>query len=405
MNEAYTATEKDGYEGVISEFATNGSFTMLGQATRDGREQIEITPADIADSDQEHPLNLAVKLSRMVAKVLVVAETEERTEEQGGESKVKYVKVSSREGQSDSPAEKSWVRLSDMYFSLNITNRRVFLQQKKNEKGTIIDPNYKFEDLIELKEGVFGYKSGDLPFVSWIPDIRNDDKNASKVCEYDAGRMPSLTNQTNVYTEGAYCLENLVGDIPTEWNAIIGGEPEKVTFMATTYVVIAAKITPRWIFLPKEGAEKGVELYQAKNEDDAWSKLREDFENPGKYPQGTFYTPDRENFYSYQGMMARIEHDKSLPEGTSGKLTRENFMTFPGGWGYYFTYVDGVSENSTLKFNSERSGVLRNNYYILHIKELGAPPFPGEGELSKMEIEVKRFGWKEAGSGDITLKP
>ena len=36
---------------------------------------------------------------------------------------------------------------------------------------------------------------------------------------------------------------------------------------------------------------------------------------------------------------------------------------------------------------------------------LGTPAFPGEGGVTTMQIEASRFGWTDAGTGDITLKP
>lgn len=410
VNAAYTAltgTDHDDYDEMMAEFTEDGGFTMFGRATAGGSGLIDIP-------DEPTPaLDLSVELSRMVAKVLVVAETDDDVP--GGMAGVKYVKLNSRNAAD--ATEKSWVRLDDLHFTLNVTNRRTFMYPKTAEgegQNVIVDPNYKFEDLVDFTDGVFKYKSDyhSRQFIRWVPHVWNSGKEwGMPVLEYEAGRMPA-SGGSEVYREGLYCLENTVGPIPADWAAAPALEDNErgLTFMATTYVLIAARITPRRIItkLEEDPAVRpdGQGPYKAENEEDALSKLPA---GDDEHPVGTFYSPDREHFYSFDGMMARIAHDGPLEEDDPDKLTRENFLCYPGGWGYYFTYADGVpdetDEGNSLKFDSDRSSVLRNYYYILHVMALGIPAVPGEGGVTTMQIEASRFGWTDAGTGDITLKP
>ena len=413
VNAAYTGqtgTDYDDYDEMMAEFTEDGGFAMLGRATAGGSELIDIP-------DEPTPfLDLSVELSRMVAKVLVVAETDDDIH--GGTAGVKYVKISN--GNEADASEKNWVRLDDLHFTLNVTNRRTFMYPKTAEeegRTVILDPNYKFEDLVDFTDGVFKYKSDDhsRQFIRWVPHVWNTDKEwGMPVLEYEAGRMPA-SGGSEIYREGLYCLENTVGSIPADWAAApaLADNERGLTFMATTYVLIAARITPRWIItkLEEDPAIRpdGRGPYKAETEEDALSKLPASNDEHDEHPAGTFYSPDREHFYSYDGMMARIAHDEPLEENDPDKLTRENFLCYPGGWGYYFTYADGVPDEvnggNSLKFDSDRSSVLRNHYYILHVMALGTPAFPGEGGVTTMQIEASRFGWTDAGTGDITLKP
>ena len=431
INSAYTVRTGLDYvhpDLMMAEFIKDGGgFTMFGMAKHGQSEEIEIPDIPITK------LDLSVELSRVVAKVLVVVDTEQREPDYGGVLGVEYAKVSSRDGQNDGLDAKSWIRLNDIQFTLNISNRKLFLNQQKNDDNQVIDPNYKFEDLIEYVDGVFRFNSDihSRNFVRWMPQVWNTaDPWGMQALKYEQDKMPTWEGNPNgsgVYTQGLYCLENMVGPIPDEWATVpeLKDNEEALTFLATTYVLIAAKMTPRWIIRNSTedpaiitNGEAG-KPYRAQSEEDALRQLPASRdEQHGAHPEGTFYSPDREHFYSYDGMMARIKHDEELsdtdpndPDHQHEKLTRENFLCYPGGWGYYFTYVDGLKNydppynGNTLRFDSERSSVLRNYYYILHVKELGLPPFPGEGIVNSMEVEVRRYGWTDAGEGNLTLKP
>lgn len=396
LNNVYAAQEHsvsgDQYDELMAEFAKPNNFTMFGSATdQEGTsKEIEITGGD--DGVVDEPIRLKVGLQRLVAKVLIVANSDERSD---GESGKEYVRMIDKDGNTDAPC---WARLEDVRFMLNVVNRKIYLNQVMTEGGVVTDPNHKFEDLIEPEFGVFKFKEEKVrDFLNWVPQVWDYTGGwGTKAEKYDKTKLDK-NNVSNHYTAGRYCLENTIeGTFPSEWNQ--SAADPAATLMVTTYALVAVKMTPKVIYTGD------AQPYNATSEDGAKSKLPAvDAES---YPAGTFYMHDGK-VYSYDGMIAAIgsEANQALPDDDLNKLFRESFVTYPGGWGYYYTYIDGKNEGGKLTF-SEDSSVLRNYYYILHVEKFSFPPESGSGSVTTMQVNTQKYEWEDNnGSGETTLYP
>ena len=81
------------------------------------------------------------------------------------------------------------------------------------------------------------------------------------------------------------------------------------------------------------------------------------------------------------------------------------FNRYDGGWGYYYTYIDGeANDKGTIDYADEtRWGIKRNHYYILKVNQFVAPgsAFPGN---EVMRIHSELIDWKDKGSSEVEIK-
>lgn len=376
LNTAYTSGETT-YAGIVEDFATDGSFAMFGQATlADGTSSIGIETPDVT-------VSIKVDLSRLVAKVLMVVDVDANG----------YVTLGS------GSETVGWAHKDNVRFMLNVLNRKAYLNQKLD--GTaVVDPNYSFADLMQENTALGSYSlttEGTDGFVRGVPEVWKDPESWGMQMEaYDASKLGSTS--TDHYTTGLYCPENTMEtDFPSSWS-LTDDLASSVRRMVVTYAVAAVKTVPRYI-IEASGASTDTAT-DAGTATDAATILQADAADPNNYPDGTFYIYN-EQVYSYAGMVEKIRVDTDSPG-----LSRENFTAYPGGWGYYYTYIDGTKDESTNKLTySADSGVLRNYYYILHVGKFSFVP-PGDGSTKFMEVNtVEKYLWTNAGTGEITLKP
>lgn len=359
-----------GYEHLISEFVTDDGIVMTGKRTGD------ITIQDKQTTTADSPLYIGeVELKRVVSKVLMVCDTYTGST---------YVKLTA--GQTARPtSDPGWIKLEDVRFSLNSTNRQVYLLKPEDAK----DPNYEIPPYVTRDAG------GNYQYTT-------AGKSAFDVCTpaevwsvgmqplaYDAAKMN--VDGTTDYTEGFYCLENTVTTAPLSggpaWNTASGNVLAR---LVTTHILVAAKFTPSTVI---DGSGSTQSLTSP---DDAPTRLPATTAADGEvHIAGTYFTRDGKKIYSYDGMIKAIAD-------SNGKLTRDAFSTFEGGIGYYYTYIGGSADaNGTLGF-AAASGINRNDYCLVHITNFSVP----SAQLSQpMRATMKVVDWEIKQSGSITVRP
>lgn len=247
------------------------------------------------------------------------------------------------------PEKNGYIRLSDIHYVLSTTNKKFYPFAKANNE----DPNYGITKTIS--------ESFESNFFTSPETVMA----GAPALKFDATR---IKKEVGRYTEGIYCLENT---IDLEGNTYSGdlSIPKKVG----TYLKIAAKFTP-----------KQINNITVLSESEAQQKLA----------NGTFYVCKKASENIKKICYSSIDAGKEFLKGYGiTELTDEDFIVYEGGWQYYETFI-----NSPKDF-SENSGLLRNNYYIVHIKSFTAP-------IQEKTIEVNTIvaSWSIKGITHIDIE-
>lgn len=335
-----------------------------------------------------------VKLVRTVAKVLLTCVTKE--------DDPNYVKViDSNDYETKSEENTGWIKLDNVNYMLNVLNRKTYMdyREEKAEDGTyyLTDPNYAMSDFIEKRiNGGYGLKNlanyqanflyyDTQQMVEMLQETKGERCITRKATLFEESKVNK--NDQNHYTEGLYCPENMVSndmpEIPAETFA-------SVNRFVTTHVMVGAKYTPKkiWVNENDELVEK-----TATTEDEAL-KFLEDLTDT-EYLPGTFWQAnDTKKYYSLSGMRKQLQDEPDT-----------EFNRYDGGWGYYYTYIDGeVNNEGTIDYAKEtRWGIKRNHYYILKVNQFVAPgsAFPGN---EVMRIHSELIDWKDKGDSEVEIK-
>ena len=157
--------------------------------------------------------------------------------------------------------------------------------------------------------------------------------------------------------------------------------------------MIGAKYTPKTIWNGSDQAK----IVNTENEAQEILKEVTDDENPlgpVTYLAGTFWRDNEGHYYSLTGMKKKL---KENPE--------TEFSRYDGGWGYYYTYIDGDAnaEGSIDYAGQTRWGIKRNHYYIIKVDKIIAPgsAFPGN---ETMRIHSELIDWVDKGGSETEVK-
>lgn len=336
-----------------------------------------------------------VKLVRTVAKVLLTCVSKE--------DDPNYVKVidSNDEG-TTSEENTGWIKLDNVNYMLNVLNRKTYMDYQEEgtgENAYLTDPNYAMSDFIEKRiNGGYGlkdlanYQANFLYYdtqqmVEMLQETKGERCITRKATLFEESKV-NKNDRANHYTEGLYCPENMVSnnmpEIPAETFA-------SVNRFVTTHVMVGAKYTPKKIWVVNE--EGTLEQKTADSEDKALEFLNKDLTDT-EYLPGTFWQDNDKKYYSLSGMRKKLQ-DKPVTE----------FNRYDGGWGYYYTYIDGeANDKGTIDYADEtRWGIKRNHYYILKVNQFVAPgsAFPGN---EVMRIHSELIDWKDKGSSEVEIK-
>lgn len=345
-----------------------------------------------------------VKLTRTVAKVLLTCVPKSDAEEY-----VKVIDAKDAETNPEGDGENTgWIKFADVNYMLNVLNRKTYLNYRI-EDDNLIDPNYAMSGLVSQREEGGGYGITNLDeyqreflyydtqaMVEMLnKDVQDREEKTPEACtsriaiKYDETKIGKADEDH--YTEGLYCTENMV------YKDINFGDNietfQSANRYVTTRVMIGAKYTPKQIW------NGGVEPIQANTEDEAKEILQKvtDDENPLEpvtYLAGTFWRDSEGNYYSLTGMKKKLI-----------KAPDTDFSRYDGGWGYYYTYIDGdANGEGTIDYaNQTRWGIKRNHYYILKVDKIIAPgsPFPGN---ETMRIHSELVDWVNKGGSEVEIK-
>ena len=157
--------------------------------------------------------------------------------------------------------------------------------------------------------------------------------------------------------------------------------------------MVGAKYTPKVIW---DGGDEPITTQTEEKAQEILDEV-EDRDNPLEpvtYLAGTFWRDSEGNYYSLAGMKNKL---KEAPD--------TDFSRYDGGWGYYYTYIDGdANREGTIDYaNQTRWGIKRNHYYILKVDKIVAPgsPFPGN---ETMRIHSELVDWVDKGSSEVEIK-
>ena len=233
-------------------------------------------------------------------------------------------------------------------------------------------------------------------------DVQEREEKSSEPCitrkatVYDENKVGKEDADEDHYTEGLYCTENMVHkdmDFSTD------ADFQSANRYVTTRIMIGAKYTPKKIWTVNNSGN--LEQKTFASEDEAITALFNQVDtedNPGgpvEYLDGTFWQDVKtKEYYSLEGMKKKLREDSET-----------EFNRFDGGWGYYYTYIDGdVSTDGVIGYEDKpRWGIKRNHYYILKVEKIIAPgsPFPGN---ETMRIHSELLDWVDKGESEVEVK-
>jgi len=261
--EVVLSSESNDYWSVIDEFvpgsagrqetlenSDGGCIPMTGQFTHAGKNPTEIEISEAYAT--RDTLSVRADVSRIVAKIHVLAK--------GDEDGVYAHSMSGDESL-------GWIRLSDVRYMLNGTNKSTYLFLQPNAKESEYgwkDPNMDLESYLtggmDLDLGFDAPAwANDYVFYSGMALHKENISAASHLAQAEAFDQATFDNTTSGaaagkrYTRGMYCLENYF-DTPTVNAATFAAYEEAIPMI--THVSVAARLTPRWIVIVADYAEK-----------------------------------------------------------------------------------------------------------------------------------------------------
>lgn len=409
---AATAAYPDDYKSLVEEFASADRGVAMfcvkkASLTFESANSDKSTPAVIDEDSNGIPES--VDLVRMLAKVHLLFQCYETHPE--------FVKIT--EPGSLDPAdfgEFGWSKLEDISYIVNTVNKSTKIIQPEygGAYASYMDMNHSMTNL--LQKGLeWEYKSAEAAghFLGFAEDLSGDHdaawaKWSAKPEKYDGNKAPFGSGDP--YVKGLYCLENTTDD--SALSSMTDDEKKYVPFMVATHIIVKARFVPRKINTVNGSGDLDVVDYGIDGYDAALAALPEvdgvdENDNSHTYPAGTFFTRDMQEFYDYQGMLKLIE---TVPE-----LSRKNFATYPGGYGFYYSYINGGKSPSTgqIEFrapkaedtaNDYNSGVYRNHYHILSCSLMKVPATPGSFNQLMM-VNSKVVDWNPKGALNLIVKP
>lgn len=300
---------------------TNGCIPMTGQF------KVESVSADDTDntasSDEitikghttkDNPLSVKADVSRIVAKVHVLAKTEEYTVTSGGkDEKVQYAIAHDKP---DSNEWIGWIRLANVRYILNGTNKSTYIFPQEN--GT--DKPYPWKDrnmdLATYRNGrMFSNYENDFMFYDGMSLHRENISPTShfaKAAPYDETTLKNTEDGLDVpnrYTAGLYCLENYFDTPTTDFEEDKFYDTRVDAIPMITHVSIAAKLTPRSIVVRNDYNDRMSDFVKAYGNDP------DDFRKQYGLTAGDFKDSDKD----------RWETIKKRYFGTTSETYRNDF--------------------------------------------------------------------------------
>lgn len=425
----------DGSEEKFSK--TAGGILLTGQATQqDGNSVITIN----SGNTEKNPLKLKADVSRVVAKVHVLAIVDENIS--GGTSGEKYVPVEDRGATGVTDKVMGWIRLSDVRYMPNGTNKSFYFFPQKNAENELSpweDTNMNLTEYGKPADDYNGTKKWNEDFnylngLNQHKELISANSHFANAEKFDNDRLNLTLNKSddsNRYTHGMYCLENYF-DEPTNINDY---EREKYTdgIPMVTQVAIAAKLTPKRLVVRNDYEQKMDDFVKeftdnpqkfrtdygltdqefTENDVTAWKDIKkryaEYFASQGKYEWSHYrlVITDREED-SQHLMNWSLKYNKMWSRNSEdfqgGKYPNDTFFSYDAAehpmsdkpadakdYGYYFltigAYVKAAEENDEFKEYSVQH-VGGWGYYYSYLNETGSQT--DDGKTSFVNSQVTR---------------
>lgn len=244
--------------------ATEGGIPMTGQF------KVESVSADDTDNTagsseitikghttKDNPLSVKADVSRIVAKVHVLAKTEEHTVTSG--EKVQYAFAKEQTDNTESEWI-GWIRLDNVRYILNGTNKSTYIFPQANDTEKPYPWKDRNMNLAHYRKGeMFSNYENDFMFYDGMSLHRENISPTSHFAQAEQFVQERLDNTKEVpgptpapYTAGLYCLENYF-DTPTansDDDSFYASRVDAIPMI--THLSIAAKLTPRSIVVRKD---------------------------------------------------------------------------------------------------------------------------------------------------------
>lgn len=383
-----------------------------------GQTDFDLTELDgqFETSREDDAITISVKepvrLTKAVSKVLMTCQT------YSGSGEDKLVQILDAKDQEEGTATYTgWLHLENVRYILNVLNRKTYAVYREALDGStpyLADPNLDMSVMVEKRtstaDGSETYGPRDLEdyldnFVYYdtqhmvemlTSDTPPDDGDCrrSVAAEYDKSRLGA--DAVNHYTDGLYCPENMVH------KDITFGPDENDEFTAanrlvSTHIVIGGKYVPRTVWILENEGQDDEKLVQhtSSTEEDSAGLLESDLnEDLGvTYEDGTFwYEINDHEYYTYRAMEYKTLND---PEAV--------FTRHDGGWGYWFSMIEGQNENGVISnWNQEYWGLKRNHYYIVNVTRIITPGSSSPGNEAMM-VHSELLDWIDQGGENVEV--
>lgn len=455
-------TNATSYTRAINEFAPYEFMPQFGVTGISKRDiGIAMTGQAVSGSDKvfdihgytspDNPLALTVDLKRVVAKALLTVDAADNSEGKeltvGSLDGVAYAVIASGN------ENKGWVRISDIYYFPNGTNKSLYwFEQADNQ-----DPNSDLTPYISSKgtdaELALNTESYQKDFVYY----NQSDQYKLYYAYYQAEKFDKTKDQNNQYTAGMYFLENTFA-IPEETSGYKTQlEAYKLALPMVTSISIALRYTPKEIYVEK-GLYTQLENGQgmSASEREKWANMKTKYGDWKNFEEETTSTDEVKNIvFSTEAdaqfvltmslklnkaYISSTEYGNQVTNGTySGSKFPDNtffaftpdsdsdtgsntntflyhyytygarqhianpiyYVPYVGGWAYYYTYLDGTDTNENpTKYSA--SQVTRNTYYILKLNKItrlgGSKTDP-----NNIQVNTTVVPWTKGGRLDVDL--
>lgn len=456
-------TNATSYTRAINEFAPYEFMPQFGVTGISKRDiGIAMTGQAVSGSDKvfdihgytspDNPLALTVDLKRVVAKALLTVDAADNSEGKeltvGSLDGVAYAVIASGN------ENKGWVRISDIYYFPNGTNKSLYwFEQADNQ-----DPNSDLTPYISSKgtdaELALNTESYQKDFVYY----NQSDQYKLYYAYYQAEKFDQTKDQNKQYTAGMYFLENTFA-IPEETSGYKTQlETYKLALPMVTSISIALRYTPKEIYVEKglyDILDSGTGM--SANEKKQWADMKDAYVDWKSFEEETISTDEVKNIIFEteadaqfvltmslklnKAYISSTEYGNQVTNGTySGSKFPDNtffaftpetdtddkflyhyytygarqnivnpiyYVPYVGGWAYYYTYLDGDSTDFGEGTNSSKaeysdSQVKRNTYYILKLNKItrlgGSKTDP-----NNIQVNTTVIPWMKGGRLDVDL--
>ncbi len=311
-----------------------GATSLDGTDNAEGHGNFKITDKH---KTKDTPLPITAELTRIVAKIHVLAKALPPRDLTDGTEDVYYVyaldnKAKVAEGTTENTNDEfsnwiGWIRLRNVRYIPNGTSKSTYLFQQKNAAGNLSawkDYKMDLESYLLARDNLdlgfdkriwsndFVYYNGlDLHKVNIDKDDENNEiKHVENAELYEPAKLENTLKGSNDYIKGMYCLENYFDEPETEeYQTKFSSYDDAIPMV--THVSIAARLIPRHLVITA-------------NYKDAMNKFVAEYESN----KGTFYrkyglTADDFNDTDIARWKGTIEIEKTDKDGNGTKETLE----------------------------------------------------------------------------------